>query len=93
MTALDKYIGEAIAHEAGHVVLAKECGITVHDIHVMLTRGEGGYEIGDFATESEYPSDEEIIEMSELLKKGFTLYFWRSSWKQVCRTQRNNTWR
>lgn len=73
-TDLRNYIEEAIAHEAGHAVVAIECGITVHEMYVMLTRAVGGYEIGDFATESEYPSDAQIAEMPEPLKKGFALF-------------------
>lgn len=68
------YMEEAIAHEAGHIVVANECGIAVHEMYVMVTRGERGYEIGDFATESEDPSTEQIAEMDEALKKGFALF-------------------
>ncbi len=68
------YIDEAIAHESGHIVVANECGITVHEMYVMLTRGERGYEVGDFATESEDPSNEQIAEMNEALKTGFALF-------------------
>jgi len=68
------YIDEAIAHEAGHIVVANECGITVHEMYVMLTRGERGYEVGDFATESEDPSNEQIAGMNEALKTGFALF-------------------
>ncbi|HXM99937.1 MAG TPA: hypothetical protein VN982_15825 [Candidatus Dormibacteraeota bacterium] len=74
MTALDNYVEEAMAHETGHTVVAKARGITVHEIYVMLTRAVGGYEIGDFATESEYPSDAEITDMPEQLKKDFILF-------------------
>jgi hypothetical protein len=74
MTPLDKYIQEAIDHEAGHIVVANQNGIAVFELYVMLTRAERGYEIGDFATESEYPSDAEITEMQEEIKKGFELF-------------------
>lgn len=71
---MSKYIDEAIAHEAGHIVVANECGITVHELYVMLSREEHGYQIGDFATESEDPSDEQIAEMDGTLKTGFALF-------------------
>jgi hypothetical protein len=40
----------------------------------MLTRAEGGYEIGDFATESEDPSEADIKEMPEEVKRDFALF-------------------
>jgi hypothetical protein len=74
MTPLDKYIQEAIDHEAGHIVVANQQGIAVFELFVMLTRVERGYEIRDFATESEDPSEAEIKEMPEELKEDFALF-------------------
>src|SRR5258708_36788347 len=74
MTVLDKYIQEAIDHEAGHIVVANQQGIAVFELFVMLTRAEGGYEIGDFATESEDPSEADIKEMPEEVKRDFALF-------------------
>jgi hypothetical protein len=74
MTPLDKYIQEAIDHEAGHIVVANQQGIAIFELFVMLTRVEHGYEIGDFATKSEDPSEEDIKEMPEEIKKDFALF-------------------
>lgn len=68
------YMEEAIAHEAGHIVLAHKCGIAVDEMYVMIRRGERGHEVGDFATEAEDPSNEQIAEMDEVLKTGFALF-------------------
>lgn len=74
MTPLEKYVQEAIDHEAGHIVVANRQGIAVFEMFVMLTRTEGGYEIGDFATESEDPSEADVKEMPEEVKKDFALF-------------------
>jgi len=74
MPPLSTYVEEAIAHEAGHIVVAHEFGIKIDELHVMLSRTDEGLNVGDFATLAEDPPEEEIPQMSEELKTAFELF-------------------
>jgi hypothetical protein len=74
MAPLSTYVEEAIAHEAGHIVVAYEFGIKIDELYVMLTRTDEGLKVGDFATLAEDPPAAEIPKMSEELKTAFQLF-------------------
>lgn len=60
MKTAESYVDEAIPHEAGHIVVGSTVGMPIRGLAVNIVVNREGKKIGDFATESVEPPDEEI---------------------------------
>lgn len=60
MKSAESYVDEAIPHEAGHIVVGLAVGMPIRGLAVHITVDMRGKKIGDFATGSVEPPDEEI---------------------------------
>ena len=60
MKTAESFVDEAIPHEAGHIVVGSTVGMPIKGLAVNIVVTSGGKKIGDFATESVEPSDDQI---------------------------------
>jgi hypothetical protein len=60
MKTAESFVDEAIPHEAGHIVVGSTVGMPITGLAVNIVVTPQGKKIGDFATESVEPSDEQI---------------------------------
>jgi hypothetical protein len=67
--------GDAIPHEAGHILVGRVVGIWARGLTVDFERfPNGGAAIGNFATLGFEPPDDEIAGMDDKLKAAFILF-------------------
>ena len=76
MKSLGTYVDEAIPHEAGHTVVGYCVGLRARGIDVYIERmPEGkGIIVGNFATLSYSPSDDQIVTMDATTKASYMLF-------------------
>jgi hypothetical protein len=74
MESAHSYVSEAIPHEAGHIVVGMALGIPIRGLTVNIVRDDRGTMIGDFATLSVEPPDEEIPRTPPKLLAAYKLF-------------------
>jgi hypothetical protein len=75
MKTFGQYIDEAIPHEAGHILVGRVAGLHARGLDVEIVRlpNGSGITVGNFATLSYSPPDEEIPKMDPKLKAAYML--------------------
>lgn len=68
------YVNEAIPHEAGHILVGMAVGMPISGLTVDIVRNDEGTMIGDFATVSIEPPDEEIPRTPPKLLAAYKLF-------------------
>jgi hypothetical protein len=76
MKSFGPYIDEAIPHEAGHLLVGRAVGLHARGLDVEVVRFPDGtgISVGNFATLSYSPPDEEIPKMDPTLKAAYILF-------------------
>jgi hypothetical protein len=74
MKTAESFVDEAIPHEAGHIVVGMAVGMPIRGLAVHIIVSAQGKVIGDFATESVEPPDEEIPRIPPPVLKSYKLF-------------------
>jgi hypothetical protein len=75
MKTFGQYIDEAIPHEAGHILVGRAVGLHARglDVEVVRLPDGAGISVGNFATLSYSPPDEELPKIDPKLKAAYML--------------------
>ena len=74
MKSAKSFVDEAIPHEAGHIVVGMAVGMPIAGLEVHVVVSAQGKKIGDFATKSLEPSDEQIPKTPPSVLKDYKLF-------------------
>jgi hypothetical protein len=74
MPSAESFVNEAIPHEAGHIVVGMLVGVPIRGLALHIVRTDQGTGIGDFATQSVEPPDEEIPNIPATVLKSYELF-------------------
>jgi hypothetical protein len=76
MRSFGQHIDEGIAHEAGHILVGRAVGLHARglDVEVLRLPDGTGIRVGNFATLSYSPPEEEIPKMDPELKAAYVLF-------------------
>lgn len=69
----EQYLEEAIANDAGHILVAKQRGLRVYEMAIELYSILGGLGVKRFATRTARATDQEIPELNPARRESLTL--------------------
>lgn len=70
----DEWVNQAIAHEAGHIVIGLAVCFPVPEMAVEIVREAGRTRLGNFITKSVEPSDEQIAQTPKFVLENYSLF-------------------